>query len=183
MHNQFVMTIVSDDKPGIVELIANAVSRNYASWQESSFSQLAGKFAGVVQIGVEESHREPLLDSLNALEQYGIQIHIDACSPSQKVSKSLQYAKFSAIGPDRKGIIKEFSQAFAKDGVNIDEMETRLSSMPYSGDPLFEAKGFLAIPEGVDLLELEEKLRNIADSLALDFALNQNMMNYDGETA
>ncbi len=69
--------------------------------------------------------------------------------------------------------MRELSKALVKSKINLAELETALSSMPYSGDPLFEATGRLEIPSGADLSELHETLDAIADALALDISFSE----------
>ncbi len=47
MATYLVLTIIGEDRPGIVELLAKIISDHSGNWLESSMSQLAGKFAGV----------------------------------------------------------------------------------------------------------------------------------------
>lgn len=174
MLTNLIITVVCEDRPGIVETLAKLITDNHGNWLESSFSQLAGKFAGVLCVQVEETKQNDLIAGLNALSSKGMSIQVDVCQHSAIPPGKKEQFSFSALGPDRKGIIKEFSQAFATKGINIESMDTRLSSMPYSGDPLFEASGQLSIPDGLDITNLEEDLKTIADELGLDFTLNEN---------
>ena len=171
MNVQLVLTVVSEDKPGVVEAIAKTVADNSGNWLESRLAQLAGKFAGVVNINVPKNTIVPLKQALTQLEKSGIIVHIDELSDNQKVQTSAIVATFSAIGPDRPGIVRELSQALVEKSINVMSIETELSSMPYSGEPLFQATGQLSIPEENDLLQLREKFDEIADHLALDVSI------------
>ena len=43
-----VLTVIGDDRPGLVEQLAAAISEHRGNWLESSMAHLAGKFAGIV---------------------------------------------------------------------------------------------------------------------------------------
>ena len=45
MTTYLVLTIIGEDRPGIVESLAEIISDHSGNWLESSMSQLAGKFA------------------------------------------------------------------------------------------------------------------------------------------
>ena len=67
MATYLVLTIIGDDKPGLVEKLAETIARHSGSWLESNMSHLAGKFAGILRVSVEESHADALVSDLQAL--------------------------------------------------------------------------------------------------------------------
>ncbi len=75
------------------------------------------------------------------------------------------------MGNDRPGIVYEIAQAFAGRNINMGELETSCSSMPWSGEPMFEATGLIEVPNSVDMTALYEQLDVIADELAIDIRL------------
>ena len=52
MTTYLVLTIIGEDRPGIVESLAEIISDHSGNWLESSMSQLAGKFAGILRVSV-----------------------------------------------------------------------------------------------------------------------------------
>ena len=171
MLEHLILSVMSEDRPGIIEAVANTVASHKGSWLESRLCQLGGKFAGVVRIHIDRAELEQLSQALDALGEQNIQINIDQAKDGQVIQKLLNCTEFHATGPDKRGIVKELSRAFSDFGINVLELHTHLSSMPYSGEPMFEAKGQLGLPNTIDLAELREKLDTIADILALDISL------------
>lgn len=168
----FILSILSDDKPGVVKRIAQLVSQHGGSWQESRLTQLAGKFAGVVRITLNTERQSALRDALMGLQQEGIRVLVeDIDTLSQK--PPTRSARFSLAGPDRPGIVLEITQAFTQYQINVEDLDTQCSSMPYSGEPLFEANGILSLPATTDFDLLSEQLNLIADNLALDIQLTE----------
>ena len=53
MRTSLVLTIIGDDRPGIVEQLAEEVLDAGANWEESRMARLAGKFAGLLRVSVE----------------------------------------------------------------------------------------------------------------------------------
>ena len=53
MSNYLVLTIISDDRAGIVEQVAQTISKHGGNWMESSMARLAGKFAGILMVEVD----------------------------------------------------------------------------------------------------------------------------------
>lgn len=172
MNCSLVLSILSEDKPGIVETLAAAISENGGSWQESRMTHLAGKFAGILQVNVAEENLAQLKSALTALEAKGIAIIVAEVS-DQASSEPTKVMHFTLVGNDRTGIVKELSQAFASHQINMDQLETDCSSMPWTGDPMFTARGTLNIPQDADLDSLQDQLDDIADNLGVDIELDE----------
>ncbi len=172
MNRSLVLSILSEDKPGVVETLAAAISENGGSWQESRMTHLAGKFAGILQVNVAEENLAELKTALSALDSKGIAIIVAEVSEeaTADVTKAMH---FTLVGNDRTGIVKELSQAFASHQINMDQLETDCSSMPWTGDPMFTARGTLNIPEDANLDSLQDRLDDIADKLGVDIELDE----------
>ncbi len=171
MNRHLVLTVISPDRPGIVQKLARTISLHQGSWQESRMAHLAGKFAGILQLAVPEEHANGLRQALRDLAGEGLQIVVE---DAEATAAAAQHTwSFSVVGPDRTGIVSEISQAFAERGISVDELETDCSSMPWSGEPLFEATGSIQVPEGVNMNQLLDQLDTIADQLAVDIRLEE----------
>ncbi|WP_111640427.1 glycine cleavage system protein R [Marinimicrobium alkaliphilum] len=166
MNSYLVLTIISDDKPGIVEKLAHTISQHGGNWLESRMGHLAGKFAGIVQVAVDTEQRQALSDALGQLQTQGLKIQVETAEAAER--PPMQVFRFSVIGNDRPGIVYEVAQAFASRNINLEEFETDTSSMPWSGEPLFEATGIIEVPENTDMDDLHDQLDTIADELAVD---------------
>lgn len=175
MQHHLVLSIHCEDKPGIIKLVANVVAEHKGNWLESRFSQLAGLFAGIVRVTVDPQEIHPLTEALTELQEQGLFVttHNEPETRQKTHSTPTKKARFHALGPDKPGIVKEFTQAFIQAELNICSINSKISSMPYSGDPLFEAEGVLDIPQSSDLLELEDTLSETADAIGVDFTLRE----------
>jgi len=171
MQSHLLLTISSKDKLGVIEAISSAVEGVGANWLESRLAHLSGKFLGIVRISVDPAKTGELATALNALEAEGIQVGIEEPADTEASQEAGTSMQFSAVGPDRTGIVKEIASALSSKGINVEELETNLSSMPYSGEPIFEAQGLLSVPGSVDTKALFETLDSIANDLGIDFEL------------
>ncbi|UZJ45914.1 cellulose-binding protein [Marinimicrobium sp. C6131] len=172
MQHYLILTLISDDKPGIVERLAQIIQQHEGNWLESRLSHLAGKFAGIVQVAVPEAQREPLTAALQALGGQGLKLVVESAEATERAP--FRAFRFTVAGPDRAGIVFEIAQAFAERNINMGELETDYSSMPWSGEPLFQANGVIEVPESVDMNELHDDLDSIADQLAIDIRLEED---------
>ncbi|MCH7815902.1 MAG: glycine cleavage system protein R [Proteobacteria bacterium] len=171
MATYLVLTVIADDRPGLVESLAQTIADNSGNWLESSMSQLAGKFAGILRVSVADQHAEKLVDELKGLsDQFTLVIEkADAESPAD----SQQTVTLTLVGNDRPGIIREISQVLAGLSVNVEELNTECVPAPMSGDILFKAKARLKVPSGLDLEELQSELERLTDDLIVEIQLEE----------
>ncbi|MYM61979.1 glycine cleavage system protein R [Pseudomaricurvus sp. HS19] len=171
MNRTLVLCILSDDRPGIVEALAKTISQHDGNWLDSRLSHMAGKFAGILQVNLPESQAEPLQQALQALKiSGGIQV-ISSEASERSAGGDQKVLHFSLVGNDRPGIVRELSQALASHQINLDDLQTSCSSMPFTGDAMFSARGVLQIPAAVDIDRLQEQLDAIADQLDVEIDL------------
>lgn len=174
MAKHWILSVLSDDRPGVIKQIAELVNRHGGNWLESRLTQLAGKFAGVIRVNVPEAAEADLKQALLSLRQRGISVQVEDLQPTALVREPGRDATFSAIGPDRPGIVLEIAQALTEYNINIADLNTNCSSTPYSGEPLFAADGVLHVPQGTNLEQLSTQLERIADALGIDISLEEH---------
>lgn len=172
MDKHLILSVLSDDRPGVIKRIAEQVANQQGNWLESRLTQLAGKFAGVIRIRVAEERVDDLRGVMNALADQGIRVMVEELQTMAQLEQG-RTATFSAVGPDRPGIVLEITQALTQYNINIADLNTNCSSMPYSGEPLFEAEGLLHVPTATDLEQLTGQLDAIADALGIDIILEE----------
>ncbi|MGI9430405.1 MAG: glycine cleavage system protein R, partial [Bythopirellula sp.] len=55
-----VLTVLGQDRPGLVDAIAQAVADHGGNWVESRMAHLAGHFAGILRVEVDADQAEAL---------------------------------------------------------------------------------------------------------------------------
>jgi glycine cleavage system regulatory protein len=181
MRTALVLTVIADDRPGIVEQVADRILTTGANWEESRMARLAGKFAGLLRVSVPSDRADELVSSLAALRDDGLTIVVErtvhqehpgtAGTPGTLAPHSPQFL-LALVGNDRPGIIRDISRVLARSGVNIDELETGTSSAPMSGETLFRASARVRVPSSVSLDALRAELEALAGELMVDLALD-----------
>ena len=63
-----VLTIIGDDRAGLVKALADVVQAHDGNWERSHLAELSGTFAGVVEVSVPESRSAELQAALRPLE-------------------------------------------------------------------------------------------------------------------
>jgi len=67
MKTYLIISLIADDKPGLIEDLAIVVSNYSGNWLESNMSHLAGKFAGIFRVSVDDAKAELLANELRAV--------------------------------------------------------------------------------------------------------------------
>lgn len=166
-----VLTVLGDDRAGLVETLAAAIAGQGGNWDESHMAELAGKFAGIVMVTVPDAKRDDLIAALQPLEAQGVfDITIDTADETP-VAPSVNRFTLDLLGNDQPGIIHDISSALARLDVSIEELRTDTRSAPMAGGTLFEANAVLASPIDVDLDELTASLEELANELMVDISL------------
>ena len=167
-----VLTVIGDDRPGLVELLSTAISAHQGNWLESSMSRLAGKFAGILKVSVPTAQAEALQQALAGLTLLKVTVET---SPESVEAPKGRRLRLSLVGHDRIGIVREVSQVLARHGVNVEELATHTSSAPMSAETLFHAQvSLLAAPE-LNVHSLTGELERLSNDLMVDISLDEKL--------
>jgi glycine cleavage system regulatory protein len=167
-----VLTVIGQDRPGLVEALARTIASHDANWVESRMARLAGQFAGILRVTVLEERSAQLRTDLESLQARGLRVIVETSDEGPETETRPAF-RLELVGNDRPGIIREVSQTLAKSGVNVDELHTECSSAPMAGGNLFKATAQLRLPLGLDVEELRSALEKIAIDLIVDIHLDE----------
>lgn len=171
MATSLVLTVLGDDRPGLVELLSSVISEHQGSWQESSMARLAGKFAGIVRVDVlDDAMVAPLKAELAALPHLRVTAEVAAETTPDTPQRRLT---LSLVGQDRIGIVREVTQVLARYGVNVEEFATHTSSAPMGAGMMFHARADLRAPVTLDARALQGALERLSDELIVDINLDE----------
>jgi glycine cleavage system regulatory protein len=166
----FVLTVLGDDRPGLVSALSAPISAHGASWERSQLAQLAGKFAGIVVVSVPDERYDALVGELTALEAVTVTLER---TDAPQVGESQGFV-LELLGDDRPGIVAEISAALAEAGVSIEELTSDVREAPHAGGMLFEARAVLDVPAGATLDDVQAVLEGLADELMVDLTLSDS---------
>ena len=170
-----VMTVIGPDQPGLVEALSSLVIKHKGNWEESRMARLAGQFAGILQVNLDQDKLETFQAELESLGESGLKVHLAPTqTASQKSDKGGQVG-LEIVGNDQEGIVNRISRILANHQVNVESFESNCESAPWTGETLFRAKAQLSIPNQVNIDSLRADLEQLADELMVDLALNQRL--------
>jgi glycine cleavage system regulatory protein len=163
--NHLIISFITADRPGIVKVLSDLISKHKANWQESSLHHISGVFAGVIDIAVVPESSAALSSELADLADFKMQI--EQVQPNDSVPETLLVLELTAN--DRAGIIQEISSTIHHHGGNLLKLVSTQESAPHAGHELFKAKITLSTNEKT-IESMIDALENLADDLMVDIS-------------
>lgn len=166
MMQQFVLTIIGDDRPGLVDAIAGVVKQHGGSWLESRMANLEGKFSGIVLVSVNQAQSAEFKTAVLDLKNHGLSVR--ATPVEGEKERTRQTKTLSLVANDRPGILSELSAVLAQLNLNVEDLVTSCEPAPMSGELLFNAKLQISVPSQFDDEDLRTALESLADDLMVE---------------
>jgi glycine cleavage system regulatory protein len=165
-----VLTLIGDDRPGLVGQLSALISAHQGNWLESSMAQLAGKFAGILKVCVPTSQASALQQALSELSHLKVITEATNVTGLPKIERRL---KLSLIGHDRIGIVREVTQVLAHYAVNVEQLNTFTDSAAMSAESLFHASADLCASPELDVRQLKSELERLSNDLMVDIVIDE----------
>ena len=166
MQTSLVLTVLSDDRPGLVKMLSEVLKEYEGNWTESRMIHLAGKFAGLLKVTAPESQVDLLISALTGMQDDGLEIAVDVVS--EVPDTPLETLELEVLGQDSPGIVNAITQQLANLNVNVEELVTEQRLAPMSSETLFYAKLNVSLPEGLSERDLQKSLEAMPDQLMVD---------------
>lgn len=168
MQTSVIVSVIGPDRPGLIDRLSTVIVAAGGNWEGSRMIQLAGQFAGMVQVVVPGESLPALEAALAELESGGLQTrlhHVVGVIPEAGGGRPFD---LEVVGQDRPGIVSAISGALARLGVNVIELATDCGEAPWSGERLFKTHARLHSPETLDPAVLREAVEAIALDLMVE---------------
>lgn len=167
---QLVLTVVGDDRVGLVTALAQKVADAGANWEQSELAELAGAFAGIVLVSVPDDRFDEFVASLESFEgMLKVTVHSSAPTPATRSTHTLG---FTVLGNDRPGIVRDLTSTISAHALSIDAFHSRTREAPMAGGTLFEASVEVSVPDGVDATDIRTALEDLAGEIQVDLTID-----------
>ncbi|MFT3799036.1 glycine cleavage system protein R [Microbacterium sp.] len=164
-----VLTVVGDDRAGLVSALAREVAAHGGNWEQSELAELAGAFAGIVLVSAPDDRVDELTASVGSLD--GL-LRVTAHAGSGVHSEPAQTLSFTVIGNDRPGIVRDVTAAIEAHALSIDSFRSRTLDAPMTGGTLFEATVTVSLPAAADAAALTAALEQLAGEIQVDLTVD-----------
>lgn len=163
-----VVTVIGPDRSGFVGSLSRIIAEHGGNWTSSQMAHLAGQFAGILSVSIEEAKAEKLRYALQQSGGEGFRVSVVTESETAQSKQSGERCRVEIVGQDRRGIVREMSEKLAEHKVNVEELSTSVESAPWSGDMLFKATATVQLPTGSSQDDLRDLLEELADDLMVE---------------
>ena len=172
MNISIVLTVIANDRPGVIQTVSRVLKKHGGTWTKSSMSSLAGQFAGILLASVPADTSDVCLAELKGLESDGLHVmaHI---SHEEPVTEETHEYLLELVGNDRPGIVHDITTVLANHGVNVHDLETIVEGASMGGGELFRASAQLLVPVDADMDTLENELEDMANDLMVDISFEK----------
>ena len=169
MAKSLVITLIGDDRPGIVESISKMIVEHDGEWVESRMANLGGKFAGILRANLPDEQCEAFTTKLKSASD-GLAISIEQVNEAAAAAPEQCYL-LELVGQDRPGIIHRIASLLVEHGATVEELESEVVEASMSGEKLFKANIRLCLAAGHSEEELRSVLEDVANELIVDIEL------------
>jgi glycine cleavage system regulatory protein len=166
--SEVVLTLIADDRAGIVETIADVVRQNSGNWLESRMVSLSGKFAGLLSVEIADEHKPALITAMAGLAEQGINISVEQTTG---VTNDIQENwLIDIVGQDAPGIVQEISRNIALIGGHVVEISSERAPASMSGEMMFLAAYAVHIPSDMDIDEVQKSVESVSFDLSVEIS-------------
>ena len=168
--NSLIISSIGPDRPGIVSELSSIITSHGGNVEESRMNRLGSYFAIIMLVSVTPDWQESLEVALQAINDLTI---ITKSTTTQAANEDIQF-QIDLSGADNEGIVKVLSKYLAGKSINILEMETHISNAPVTGAPLFNLKTIFAIPQNINISDIQSDLAQIGNKLGVEIIVKQS---------
>lgn len=172
MIQTLVLTVIGEDRPGLVEAVSTIVSEHGANWEASHMARLGGRFAGILQLTVAEAQEEALTSALATLLPKGLRVIVENAGVDD--APEGHSVEVDLIGSDQPNIIRDITSTLAGRNITVLEISSELVEAPMAGGRLFRMTASLRCPADVQRLELRNMLESLANGLMVDITIEDD---------
>lgn len=168
---KIVVTAVGRDRTGLVSQFTKPLLDVRANLADSRMVNLGGQFALLALVEGDDGALAQARETLTReAERLGLTVtftrEADGYAPKGGVPYLLK--TYSA---DQPGIVHRVTSLLQEQGVNVEELASRLEPMPFSGAPIFTMEARVTVPATVPLRKLRRDLEALCDDLNCDVEL------------
>lgn len=165
-----ILTVAGADRPGLVSAVADIVDTHRGNWENSRLAELAGTFAGIIEISVSPEHVDELRSALGALDGL-LAVTVQTGSDAAEAADTAQRISLTVLGNDRPGIVREVSGVLNAHALSIESMTTETRDAAMAGGRLFESEVTATVPATADVDALRAALERLAAEIQVDITL------------
>ena len=163
-----VITASGEDKVGLVEKLTNQITETGCNIEQSRMEVLGGQFALIMLVSGMWNALAKLENLLGPLsEQLGLTTIYKRTQERARGVPVIPY-EVDVVALDHPGIVHKLSRFFARNGINIEVLETDTYPAPHTGTPMFSVHMTVGVPGQTHISTLRDDFLSYCDDPNLD---------------
>ena len=163
-----VIAAIGEDRPGIVNAIAEIVSDLNLSIEDSRMTVLGGEFAVLMSVAGGTLPLQRLETKLRKLaEKMDLAFLFRRTDGRENVEGRVPYT-VSVTAMDHPGIVHQVANFFSSQNINIYNLDTVTERAPHTGTPIFSLVMEIEVPPEIRVVELRDSFFYFCDDHDLD---------------
>ncbi len=173
MDQYAVITAVGPDKPGLVDVISKFILDAGCNIEDSRMAVLGGEFAMVILVAGGGDDLSRLLDGTGAAGgDTGLTISAKRTrAPGEGAAAGVIPYEVSAYSMDHPGIVQQVAHFLGDRGINVRALDTRVTSAPITGQPLFTMNAVVDVPASESVRALRQGIEEIGAAENIDIEI------------
>jgi glycine cleavage system transcriptional repressor len=169
--SQLVITAIGPDRSGIASDFTGHVHQAGANLADSRMVNLRGHFA---LLALVEGAPDVLETVKRRLREAGPSLGLTfefSAAPKADLGKGVPF-RLKTYSMDQPGIVHKITTFLREQGINVEELVTRLESAPFMGTPVFTMEVVMLVPSATKVKALRRSLEELGDSLNCDIDID-----------
>jgi glycine cleavage system transcriptional repressor len=174
MSLELVITAVGPDRPGIASDFTGQIHAAGANLADTRMANLRGQFALIALVEGSAEVLDAVKQTLTeASPRIGLRIEFSKPAPKDGAQgrEGVPF-RLKTYSMDQPGIVHRITSYLREQGVNVEELTTRLESAPFMGTPVFTMEILMVVPKSVSVKTLRQALEDLGDTLNCDVDLD-----------
>lgn len=173
MAHQLVVTAVGPDRRGLVGEFTGHIHKAGANLADSRMVNLEGSFALLALVEGEPSVLEQVRRELReTAPSMGVAVTFSEQPERSAEREPGIHFRLKTYSMDQPGIVHRVTRLLHDQGINVEELETKLDSAPFTGSDVFTMEILMSVPKSVSVKALRRSLEELGDALNCDIDLD-----------
>jgi len=173
MNKYLVVTVLTQDRPGVANQLTSAVTENNCNILDSRMVALGSEFAISMLISGNAESILNFENNLTELEQkLDLLTQRKYTEPVDEHHSLLPYS-IQVVSLDAPGIIKDISTFFTNQSINIENIHSESFKAPHTAAPMLAVTMTVKIPDSIKISDFKEQFIDYCDELNLDATIGQ----------
>lgn len=166
MKDCIIMTIFGEDRPYIIQSLAETTRHMGGEWLKSKVMHLEGRFSALMKVTISPDKEQALKDKLES--HYPELTFIYSPAPSEE-KEEMELVKLIVDCNDRSGLTHDIVEVLAELDLETETLEVRRFPVTPVGGTVYSANLSVRLPNTVMRDELAKSLEEISDCTRITF--------------